>query len=117
MADMPSLDTPAAVAADSDILSVEDDHESPATSTRVRKMNGVYVEVVNGEVTGQALTEDEKAIKMKWGEGTVRTFNRSSPLDGGPHPGKAYAESITVFDIDYPQKQKLKQALVEFYAT
>ena len=94
----------------SDFVTIED--EEPVR--RMRKEHGVYVEYVDGERTDRGLS-DLKGTKMTWGEGSVRTYNRTI-VDMADHPGKAYVESIKVFDINHAKSQEYTEALKQFYA-
>ena len=78
----------------------------------LKKVNGVYKKVVDGKVTDEGLGED-KEHHMQWRDDVVRSFNRS--FVNGEHPGKAYAQSIRVFDVHHAQKLVMLDALREFY--
>lgn len=88
------------------------DVEAGPSKRVMHKVNGVYVEYENGKPTETGLG-DMKQVKLKWGEGSVRTFNQSVAV--GAHPGKAFAESIKNFDIDYQRKKEFEISLISFY--
>ena len=104
----------AAAASEAATAAVDTLEGSEPAPRYMKKEHGVYVEYVNGEPTDRGLAE-HKGPKMAWGEGVVRSFNRSVIEPGTEHPGKAYAESIKVFDIDYHRQQEFIAAVQVFY--
>lgn len=113
VAEMPSAAEQQTVAEDG--VTVEDGGaEVESGARRLRKEHGVYVEYIDGERTDHGL-EDLKGTKMTWGEGVVRTYNRSI-VSGEDHPGKNYAESIKVFDINHQQLSAFRRSLEQFYS-
>lgn len=110
---MPNANDAAAAtaAAAATVHTLEDSEPAPRY---MKKEHGVYVEYVDGKPTDRGLAE-HKGPKMAWGEGVVRSFNRSIVEPGTEHPGRAYAESIKVFDIDHHRKQEFVAAVQVFY--